>query len=296
VILLGSIFFFITSEKVTNDGSQAYATYEVIEQDSLFPQIIFIDRDVVIGEYFDFVDSLVTAWEPYLAYTLSEHLLVHANPWIIDTLTNTDYYRMMAKDSFVYDQKELHVLRAGDTLKIPSQKEAEELKQFLDALRLDINIPEYKLRIFGKDSLLYTFPIRVGQNKEKYLAMGNRLTDLRTITGIGTIVRHAKDPDFYNPVTHQPFYTTKRDDGRRTMMPQIPWIETEINGIRYGQMIHPTTNPETLEEAYSNGCIGTREADAWVIYYHAPLGTAINIRYDLLLENGDMLSDIYHLN
>lgn len=296
VILLGSIFFFMTTEGDTNDGNQAYASYEEIKQDSLLPQIIITSRDVVIGEYFEFVDSLVAAWQPQLTYTFSEHLLVHANPRIIDTLANTDYYRMMAQDSFVYDQKELHVLRAGDSLKIPSKKEAEELVQFLDALRLDINIPEYKLRIFHKDSLLYTFPIRVGQNKEKYLAMGNRLTDLRTITGTGTIVRHAKDPDFYNPVTHQPFYTTKRDDGKRTMMPQIPWIETEINGVRYGQMIHPTTNPKSLGKAYSNGCIGTREADGWLIYYHAPLGTAITIRYDLFLKNGDILSDIYDLN
>ena len=50
-----------------------------------------------------------------------------------------------------------------------------------------------------------------------------------------------------------------------TKLPQIPFIETEINGIRNGQLIHPTTNPETLNKAYSNGCIGTKEADAWVI-------------------------------
>ena len=58
-------------------------------------------------------------------------------------------------------------------------------------------------------------------------------------------------------------------------------METEINGIKNGQLIHPTTNPETLNKAYSNGCIGTKEADAWVIYYYAPIGTKIKIRYDL---------------
>jgi len=50
-------------------------------------------------------------------------------------------------------------------------------------------------------------------------------------------------------------------------------------------MIHPTTNPETLGKASSNGCIGTRESDAWIIYYYAPLRTAITIRYDLEINN-----------
>jgi L,D-transpeptidase ErfK/SrfK len=82
-------------------------------------------------------------------------------------------------------------------------------------------------------------------------------------------------------------------------MPQIPWIETEIDGVRNGQMIHPTTNPETLERAYSNGCIGTREGDAWIIYYYASLGTPIKIRYELSVKDqkGEMvvLKDIYQL-
>ena len=80
-------------------------------------------------------------------------------------------------------------------------------------------------------------------------------------------------------------------------MPQIPFIETELNGLRHGQLIHPTTNPKTLRKAYSNGCIGTKEADAWVIYYYAPINTEIRIRYDLSIANemGDIitLKDIY---
>jgi len=289
IVLSSLVLLFMPLEET---GNMAISTDT--KQDALRNATIPIHRDVIIGNFFPFIDSMVSDYQPKLSYSLDEHLLVHTNPWIIDTLANTDYYRMIARDSFVYDQKQLLVLRAGDSLKLPSLKEAEELRQFLADLKLDINIPEYKLRIFHKDSLLHAFPIRVGQNKEKYLAMGNRLTDLRTLTGTGSIIRHAKNPDFYNPVTHQPFYTTKRDDGKRTMMPQIPWIETEINGVRYGQMIHPTTNPKTLEKAYSNGCIGTKEADGWVIYYHAPLGTPINIRYDLYMEDGDILPDIYN--
>jgi L,D-transpeptidase ErfK/SrfK len=164
---------------------------------------------------------------------------------------------------------------------------------------LDINLPEFRLRIYRDSTLVYSFPIRIGQNRKRYLAFGNRVTDLRTKTGTGFIVRHERNPDFYNPVTGKRFYVTKRDDQKVTLMPQIPWIETEINGIRNGQMIHPTTNPETLERAYSNGCIGTRESDAWYIYYYAAVGTAIHIRYDLELKNekGDteILDDIYDL-
>ena len=68
--------------------------------------------------------------------------------------------------------------------------------------------------------------------------------------------------------------------------------------MRHGQLIHPTTNPESLGKAYSNGCIGTKEADAWVIYYYAPLSTKVIIRYDLTVKkDGEKqeLKDIYGL-
>ena len=291
VILLSSLvlFFMPLEEKGYSAG------YVKDAQDSLRTSTIRIPHNVVIGDYFPFMDSLVTAFQPNLPYHLTEHLLVHANPWIIDTLANTDYYRMIARDSFVYDQKKLQVLRKGDHLKIPPLKEAQRIDEFLGELQLDINIPEFKMRIYRGHLMLYEFPVRVGRNEKKYLAMGDRLTDLRTQRGSGRIVRHAKDPDFYNPVNHKQFFTTKRDDGQRTLMPQIPWIETEINGLRNGQMIHPTTNPETLGRAYSNGCIGTGEGDAWIIYYYAPIGTEIVIRYDLQLPDGESLSDIYNL-
>jgi L,D-transpeptidase ErfK/SrfK len=243
------------------------------------------------------MDSLVNLYDSVVPYPLSEHLLVRANPWIIDTLANTDYYRMMARDSFVYDQRKLLVLRLADSIMIPDSLSAVTILDYFKKTHLDINIPEFTLRVYQDSTLLYTFPVRVGKNTRKYLAMVDKTTDLRTKNGGGEIVRHEKDPDFYNPVNHERFYTTKRDDNKTTLMPQIPWIETEINGIRNGQMIHPTTNPETLGKASSNGCIGTRESDAWIIYYYAPLGTSINIRYDLEITNlnGDKvkLKDIY---
>ena len=258
---------------------------------------IHITTDVAISEYFEYMDSLVKVYDTLVPYPLSEHLLVRANPWIIDTLANTDYYRMTARDSFVYDQRKLFVLRSSDSIMIPDSLSAAYIMDAFKKTSLDVNIPEFKLHIYQDTCLLFTFPVRVGKNTKKYLAMGDKIADLRTITGRGEIVRLERNPEFYNPVDQKRFYLTKRDDNKTTLMPQIPWIETEINGIRNGQMIHPTTNPKTLGKASSNGCIGTKESDAWIIYYYAPPGTEITIRYDLEIINvkgvNDKLKDIY---
>lgn len=258
----------------------------------------YVDKDITVANYFNFMDALTRKYDSLVPYALSEHVLVRANPWIMDTLANTDYYRQMAKDSFVYDQRKMIVLRANDSLLIPDTEVGQQLIKEMESTLIDINIPEYKLRIYHDSSLLYTFPIRVGQDRKRYMAMGDRITDLRTKTGKGKIVRLERNPSFYNPVTGKRFYVTRRDDEKTTIMPVIPWIETEINGIRNGQMIHPTTNPVTLGKASSNGCIGVTEADAWIIYYHAPLNTHVQIRYDLdiLDEKGKVqkLKDIYN--
>lgn len=290
----------VTQEN-TSDSKTPSPGKEVVRQKNIpkkaRPLKAYVDRDITVANYFDYMDVLVKKYDSLVPYVLSEHLLVRANPWIMDTLANTDYYRQMARDSFVYDQRKMIVLRAHDSLLIPDGDAGEQLIKDMEHTLIDVNIPEYKLRIYQDSLLLYTFPIRVGQDRKRYLAMGDRVTDLRTKTGKGKIVRLERNPSFYNPVTGKRFYLTKRDDEIATIMPTIPWIETEINGIRNGQMIHPTTNPETLGKPYSNGCIGTSEADAWIIYYYAPLNTPIQIRYDLnvLDENGETqrLKDIY---
>ena len=263
------------------------------------PFAIAIPRNITIGHYFQFMDSLVDLYDSVVPYPLSEHLLVRYNPWIIDTLAHTDYYQRIERDSFIYDQRKMIVLRANAVLHFPDSATACNLLEAFQHTRIDINIPEYTLRIYEDTLLLGVFPVRVGQNKKKYLAMGDRMTDLRTIRGKGKIIIHHRNPDFYNPVDGKQFFATKRDDHRKTLMPQIPWMETEINGIRNGQMIHPTTNPKSLGKAYSNGCIGIRESDAWIIYYHAPLGTPIEIRYHLKVQGSKgeelRLPDIYAL-
>jgi L,D-transpeptidase ErfK/SrfK len=262
-------------------------------------RLVLVNDTVRIERYFSYMDSLVTGYDSLTQYPLSEHILVKSNPWIIDTLANTDYYSMMQRDSFVYDQRKMIVIKPKDRIIIPDSLEAYSIIEAFGKTRIDINLPEYKLRVYDDSMLVSTYLIRIGQNKKKYLKMGERLTDLKTKQGIGQIIGYRKNPDFYNPETGKQFFVTRRDDDKTTLMPQIPWIVTEIDGIRNGQLIHPTTNPNSLGKAYSNGCIGVKESDAWRIYYQCPIGTKINIRYDLkvLDDSGTefLLNDIYKL-
>jgi L,D-transpeptidase ErfK/SrfK len=274
----------------------AQDTINDISADSFAVRVV-LERDITIKKYFTYLDSLVAAWDTLLPYTLSEHLLVRANPWLIDSLAETDYYRLMAKGKFVYDQQKMVVLHKGDTLCIPGEALAAELQARIDITWIDVNIPEFKLRIMERDRELFVFPVRVGRNQKRYLEMAGREVDLRTPTGDGRIVRIERNPSWIDPCNCKPYTETHRDDGRVTRCPQIPWLEPEIEGLRPGCLIHPTTNPKTLGKAYSNGCEGMREADAWVAYYHAPVGTRVRFRYDLrgVDENGDTvrLKDIY---
>lgn len=278
------------------------ASINILDNKTLFhnvlPLKVKINNNVTIENYFHFIDSITKKYDSITSYNLTEHLLVRSNAWIIDTLQNTDYYRMIARDSFVYNQKKMVAIPKGSTITIIDSIKATKLINSFKNTYIDINIPEFKLYIYEDSTLLYKFPIRVGKNEKKYLKMAGRVLDLKTKTGTGIIVKHIKNPDYYNPVNGQKYFVTKRDDKKVTKLPQIPFIETEINGLRNGQLIHPTTNPITLGKAYSNGCIGTKESDAWVIYYNAPIGTKINIRYDLNVidEHGEnlILNDIYN--
>jgi L,D-transpeptidase ErfK/SrfK len=261
---------------------------------------IIVSRNIQVKQYFQYIDSIVANHNAINSYKISEHILVRNNPWIIDTLQNTDYYIMKVRDSFVYDQKKMIVLPKGAVINIPDSIHTSRILNAFKNTTIDINIPEFKLRIFENSTKLYDFMIRVGRNEKKYLKMSGRITNLKTITGNGKIVRHIRNPDYYNPVNSKRYYVTRRDDNKVTKLPQIPFIETEINGLRNGQLIHPTTNPKTLGKAYSNGCLGTKESDAWVIYYYAPIDTKIIIRYNLSIEdeNGNelILKDIYGFN
>jgi lipoprotein-anchoring transpeptidase ErfK/SrfK len=278
---LSLIIFLMACFNIGYSNSLAPLQIKTILLSNISSNKIKVEKDITIENYFQFLDSLVIKYDSITSYKLTEHLLVRANEWIINTLKNTDYYAMKEKDSFVYNQKKMVVLRKGDKLIVPNSKLANKILNTFENTKIDVNIPEFKLRIFENSKELFKFPIRVGRDEKKYLKMAGRVLDLKTKIGEGKIIKYERFPDFYNPVNGRQYYLTKRDDNKVTKLPQIPFIETEINGLRYGQLIHPTTNPNTLGKAYSNGCIGSNEGHAWVIYYYAPINTKITIRYDL---------------
>ena len=251
------------------------------------------------GHYLDFMDSLGRALSDSLQYRCDEYVLVHSNAWLLDSLRRQDYYIRQESGDFVGDQKQLVVFRPGDSLRIPSKEQSDDILCRLSRICIDVNIPEYSLRIYDRDSVLHECLVRVGKNERKFLSLAGHEVDLRTPIGEGTIVRIARDPWYINPVDGHRYRSTRRDDGRYTALPRIPFLEPEIDHRRSGALIHPTTNLSTLGKAISNGCVGLSEADAWTVYYHAPLGTCVRFRYELALRDSMgkvvRLRDIYSM-
>lgn len=260
--------------------------------------VIKIKKEVRMKDYFHFLDSLVASRDTLDNPNLNEYAIVHANPWIIDSLINSDYYVLKKRGRFLYDQTKFVILYRGDSLIIPDSAATSALIKKSKSTVLDLNIPEYMLRVIQRDDTILSCKVRVGRNAKEYLALAGHAVNLKTPIGEGEIVRIERNPIYVDPDTGKRYDSTQRDDGRYTKLPIIPWIEPSINGVRYGDLIHPTTNERTLGRAYSHGCIGTSEADAWTIYYNAPLGTKVIFRYDLMvIRRGDTirLKDIYQL-
>ena len=272
-----------------------------ISSESATPQrSIIIENDISMRHYFEAMDSICTSVDSVYNVSVNEYELVHTNPWIIDTLRAQDYYIAMSRGVIIDNQKEQLALHAGDALRIPTQAAVDSIRKMLHTIVIDVNIPEYTLRIVAPDTVLHECPVRVGKNERKYLALANHEVILRTPIGEGSIIRIERNPLYINPVDGKRYKRTRRDDGRYTQLPRIPFLEPEINRIRSGALIHPTTNLSTLGKAVSNGCVGLSEADAWLVYYYAPLGTSVRFRYDLeVLDKAGktiLLRDIYDQN
>jgi L,D-transpeptidase ErfK/SrfK len=263
-------------------------------------RFIEMKSDVPVSHYFEAIDSLCAVIDSAFGIQLSEYELVHANQWILDTLMSFDYYKAKEQGRVIDDQKNCTVLKVGDELRVPIPNELDAIRTNLNSVLIDVNIPEFTLRIWQNDSLVYACPVRVGKNERKFLALARHEVDLRTPIGDGHIVRIERNPLYINPVDGHRYKTTRRDDGSYTQLPRIPFLEPEINGIRSGALMHPTTNRSTLGKAVSNGCVGLSEADAWMVYYHAPRGTRVRFRYDLEVTDSTgrhrTLDDIYQKN
>jgi L,D-transpeptidase ErfK/SrfK len=260
---------------------------------------IKIKKDIQIKDYFSFLDSLTSQQVTLRNPQLNEYAIVHANPWILDSLKNTDYYVLKKKGIFSYNQPRIVIIHKGDSLVIPDSSSVSLILKKLKTTVLDLNIPEYTLRIIQANDTILQCKVRVGRNDKEYLELAKHIVDLKTHIGEGEIIRVERNPIFINPDTGKRYDSTQRDDGNYTKLPIIPWIEPTLNGKRYGDLIHPTTNISTLGKAYSPGCVGASEADAWIIYYNSPIGTRVIFRYNLMVINhgGDTINlpDIYQL-
>lgn len=270
---------------------------QVSRQKTIDPVRVEVPRAITINTYFDFMDSLVLRHAIDTAYGLGEYLLVHANPWILDSLRATDYYTLKSKGIYQPDQRTSVILQKGAHLIIPDTSVRRQIRERLQTTTVDVNIPEFTLRLIQLGDTILRCRVRVGRFAVEFLPVVGHDVNLQTPIGRGEIVRIERNPLFINPDNGIPTRRTKRDDGRYTAMPRIPCLEPAINGIRHGSLIHATTNIQTLGMAYSHGCIGTSEPDAWMIYYNAPLGTRVLFRYDLKIrdQTGKMvaLRDIY---
>jgi len=263
-------------------------------------EVVVVEKDITMKKYFTFLDTLVSKYPVLTGSGLGEYVLIHHNAWILDSLRSFDYYQQKAHGRFIYDLSQQIIFHTGDSIIIPDSISVAPIMERLKSTRIDLNIPEFRLRVIREKDTVLSFPVRVGRNAEEYIEFVGRTVNLRTPRGTGEIVNVLRTPVLYDLKTGEKYEQTKRDDGRYTLMPVIPSLEPMINGMRYGNMFHATTNIKTLGKAYSHGCIGMSEADAWSLYYHAPVGTRINFRYDLNIINakGDTikLRNIYKID
>lgn len=282
----------VTKTQITEDYAKVDRPSSLDMEES--PCIYEVEKDIKAKDYFKFMDALVLSQNAVLGYEINEYHIARTNPKIMDAIAATDYYVGKAAGISIDDPKEIVILKKGASLNIPSEEEIAALNKKMANTVIDVNIPEFKLRILEGTEIVHEFDVRVGKNTSRYLAMVGRDVSLKTQPGVGTITRIAKDAKFINPRDNKVYKVTRRDDGVVTKLPNVPWLEPSLNGTRYGHLIHPTTNNRTLGKAYSNGCIGTSEAAGWYIYFHAPIGTKVQFRYDLeVSDSEEKLKDIY---
>ena len=254
--------------------------------------IVTNQRVIRFNEFFTLIDSIANLKLPENLDLSGDMILVAANPWILDTLRNSDYREALKRGRFVDDLLEEVIIPSGSPIRIPDSLESHRIASELRSTRLVLNIPEFKLRLIRNLDTMLVAAVRVGRNESVFLEAVGRDVDLRTPVGKGKIHRVWRTPKSVNLHTGEVYKVTRRDDNRITKMPPVPSLEPEINGHRNGKMIHATTNPVTLGKAYSHGCVGVSEADMWTIYFNLPVGSEIEFRYDLTGKD-TIYRDIY---
>ncbi len=142
-----------------------------------------------------------------------------------------------------------------------------------------INIPSFTLKLISGGECEKKYKIRVGKLATK------------TITGVGSVTKKFKTSYFRYSSGEQKGeiirYSNIRSsfNGKIVKRIKIPYdkikgLELEINGVVTGQIIHATTNPETLGHACSSGCIGLSIEDMLDLYARVKTGTKVLIEYN----------------
>lgn len=125
---------------------------------------------------------------------------------------------------------------------------------------IDINIPEYKLRLYYEDELVNTFPIAVGKSVTP------------SILGDFKIINVIKDPTWY-PQGQEPVPPGKDN-------PLGPWwLGLDFPG--YG--IHGNNSPDSIGKALSAGCIRMNNDDVTYLAGVIKKGTPVRLRYDVFV-------------
>lgn len=284
----------------SDSSTPSLETNKLSESENMYLDTFKMDRSIRVKDFFQWMDSIVLTYDSITERKLSELHLIHANPWIMTRLIDTDYYIQKKLGNQIPNQREMVILHKEDSLRIPSEYLIDSIMTRINCMVLDVNIPEYTLRILEQDTVIYQFSVRVGRRGTRFLPYLKREIRMQTIIGEGQVIQKLRDPIFINFKTGKQYMNTRRDDGYTTRMPLVPAIIPEINGIPSNQVIHATTNPNTLGKAYSHGCIGINEPAAWIVYYYSIIGTPVIFRYDLWISNdqGDSiyLEDIYELH
>ncbi|MDD4263425.1 MAG: L,D-transpeptidase [Firmicutes bacterium] len=127
---------------------------------------------------------------------------------------------------------------------------------------IDINIPEYKLRLYYENKLVETYTIAVGKS----------ITP--SILGDFKIINVVKDPTWY-PKGQEPIPPGNDN-------PLGPWWL----GLDYpGYGIHGNNSPSSIGKAQSAGCIRMNNEDVTYLASIISKGTPVRLRYDVFLAS-----------
>ena len=100
IVSYTAIYTSLPTEKIILENHSIKHSKNISRNHSI--KKVEIASNITVEKYFSFLDSIVLQYDSLTPYHLTEHLLIRANPWVIDTLRNTDYYIQKARGFFIY--------------------------------------------------------------------------------------------------------------------------------------------------------------------------------------------------